>query len=131
MTKKDYVNDVRSTSADARYMGVVFTGEIDDAIAQAKAAPDHGLPPMPANAPPGMSRDRAALLQFLGLLKRPTLYVLRHQRMPELMVADDQEHSTYTVMPDHAKRLTLSDAVAYADGLTVLGCGPFDFERVT
>ena len=35
--------DVRPLSNDRRYMGVVFTGLIDDAIQQAKNAPDHGL----------------------------------------------------------------------------------------
>lgn len=48
--------DVRSTSANAAYMGVVFQGTVDEAIAQAKAAPDHGVPAL---------NGRAELLAFL------------------------------------------------------------------
>ena len=48
--------DVRGTSANASYMGVMFEGLMDDAIAQAKAAPDHGVPKL---------NGRAELLAFL------------------------------------------------------------------
>ena len=61
------VNDVRASSTDSRYAGVVFEGSLDEAIAQAKAAPDYGLPDADIRAPKGMSRDRAALLGFLRL----------------------------------------------------------------
>ena len=60
------VNDVRSTSTDERYVGVVFDGLY--ASEQAKDAPDYGLPDRDIRAPRGMSRDRAALLGFLRLL---------------------------------------------------------------
>lgn len=63
-----YVNDVRSTSSDARYMGKPFSGSMRAAIAQAKRAPDYGLPDADLRAPHDMSRDRAALLGFLNLL---------------------------------------------------------------
>lgn len=58
--------DVRPLSNDQRYMGVVFSGPIDEAIAQAKAAPDHGLSEQ--YVPVGMSRNRAVLLEHLNLL---------------------------------------------------------------
>jgi hypothetical protein len=63
-----YVNDVRSTSSDPRYMGAVFTGTMREAIAQAKSAKSHPLPTLKGK-PRGMSRGRFALLQFLNLTK--------------------------------------------------------------
>ncbi len=62
------VNDVRATSADVRYQGVAFSGSIRNAIKQAKAAPDYGLPDADIRAPKETGRDRAALLGFLRLL---------------------------------------------------------------
>lgn len=47
--------DVRATSANPAYMGVVFQGTIDEAIVQAKAQPDHGVPAV---------NGRAELLSF-------------------------------------------------------------------
>jgi hypothetical protein len=61
--------DVRPLSNDQRYMGVVFTGKMANAIRQAKAAPDHGLAPQ--SVPAGMTRNRAALLEHLNLLQQP------------------------------------------------------------
>jgi hypothetical protein len=63
-----FLGDVRPLSADPRYMGVVFSGTLDDALAQAKAKAerDHGNGPLPR--PRGMSRDRALLLMHLNLL---------------------------------------------------------------
>lgn len=61
-----HTNDVRALSADARYMHVVFSGTIDEALEQARAAPDHGLTAQ--IVPYGLSRSRAALLQHLNLL---------------------------------------------------------------
>jgi len=58
--------DVRPLSNNQTYMGVVFEGLMDDAIAQARAAPDHGLADQVV--PAGMSRARAVLLQHLNLL---------------------------------------------------------------
>lgn len=54
--------DVRSTSADRVYMGIVFHGSIDDAIAQAKAQPDYGPP---------FVNGRAELLAFLRVKPEP------------------------------------------------------------
>jgi hypothetical protein len=54
--------DVRATSANTAYMGVVFQGKIDDAIAQARAAPDHGVPEL---------SGRAELLTFLRVKPDP------------------------------------------------------------
>jgi len=59
--------DVRPLSNDPRYMGVVFSGTIDEALTQAKAAPDYGLPEQVV--PRGVSRSRASLLEHLNLLK--------------------------------------------------------------
>lgn len=68
-----YVNDVRHLSSDSRYHGVVFTGSMKNAIKQAKAAKDHGLPAMGLVGAyyhvRGMSRDRVALLQHLNLVR--------------------------------------------------------------
>lgn len=65
--------DVRPLSNDQRYMGVVFSGSIKNAIKQAKAAKDHGLPAMGLVGAylhvNGMSRDRVALLQHLNLVR--------------------------------------------------------------
>jgi hypothetical protein len=58
--------DVRPLSHDQRYMGVVFTGSMKNAIRQAKAAPDHGLAEQ--YVPEGMTRNRAVLLEHLNLL---------------------------------------------------------------
>ena len=65
------VNDIRPLSQAARYAGVVFGGvdTIDEAIEQAKNAPDHGLAPQ--FVPRGTSRNRAAVLQHLNLLRDP------------------------------------------------------------
>jgi hypothetical protein len=67
------VNDVRSTSFDARYAGVTFSGSMRNAIKQARNAPDYGLPDADLRAPAGMSRDRAMLLGFLRLLPQNPL----------------------------------------------------------
>jgi hypothetical protein len=63
--------DVRPLSNDPRYMGVVFTGKMANAIKQAKAAPDHGLPERHPMATHGIRRNRAVLLEHLNLLKAP------------------------------------------------------------
>ena len=63
--------DIRPLSNDQRYMGVVFTGSMKNAIKQAKAAPDHGLAPRNPAAAHGISRNRAALLEHLNLLPKP------------------------------------------------------------
>lgn len=68
--------DVCPLSNDPRYMHTVFTGLIDDAIAQAKAAPDHGLSNQ--YVPAGMSRSRAALLQHLNLLQVDPVILQRY-----------------------------------------------------
>jgi hypothetical protein len=67
--------DVRPLSHDARYMGTVFGGvdTIDEAIAQAAAAPELGLAPQAGADRYG--RGRAALLQHLNLLREePSKY---------------------------------------------------------
>jgi hypothetical protein len=69
-----FQGDIRPLSNDPRYMGVVFQGKIADAIKQAKAAPDHGLPHQ--YTPKGMTRSRAALLQHLNLLDDEIRYGL-------------------------------------------------------
>lgn len=62
-----FVNDVRASSADRRYAGVVFRGPMENAIKQAKAAPDHG-PRATLHLHFGVSRNRYALLKFLRVL---------------------------------------------------------------
>jgi hypothetical protein len=64
--------DVRPLSHNPVYMGVVFSGPIDEAIQQAKDAPNHGISVLSWHAADarerGMSRNRIALLQHLNLL---------------------------------------------------------------
>lgn len=64
--------DVRPLSNDPRYMGVVFSGSMKNAIKQAKAAPDHGRPKISLAATGyafthKIKRNRLALLQHLNL----------------------------------------------------------------
>jgi hypothetical protein len=73
---KFHVNDVRASSANPAYQGVVFSGPMKAAIKQAKKAPDHGIPQMPSayycsgsKWVRRVSRDRFNLLQFLNLTK--------------------------------------------------------------
>jgi len=61
--------DVRASSNDSRYAGVVFTGPMTNAIAQAKAAPEYPLPYVREAAAHGISVSRYELLRFLGVLK--------------------------------------------------------------
>jgi hypothetical protein len=69
-----HTNDVRATSGDKRYQGLVFSGPIDQAIEQAADAWEYPLPVQPVKfknsykTTLGMSRDRYNLLSFLGLL---------------------------------------------------------------
>lgn len=69
-----HTNDVRITSRDARYQGLVFSGPIDEAIEQASSAWEYPLPVQPVKfknsykTTQGISRDRYNLLNFLGLL---------------------------------------------------------------
>lgn len=89
-----FLGDVRTLSADPRYMGVVFSGSMKNALRQARKAPDHGLDPQVWTL--NMSRDRYKLLQHLNLLPRvpverkpparaPSPYSLEYamQRWPE------------------------------------------------
>ncbi len=119
-----FVNDVRSSSSDARYMDGGFTGPMAHAIKQAKAAPEHGLPALPADAPRGVSRDRVALLQFLGLLPKPwTKFVLRHSRFPSITFSDPMGVGPQVF--DSAR-----DARTVADSLRIMGTGPYIVEAV-
>jgi len=72
--------DVRPLSHNSAYMGVVFdstiTGTIEEAIEQAQLMPDHGLAEQ--FVPPGMTRNRAALLQHLNLLRIPGKYTVEY-----------------------------------------------------
>ena len=49
------VNDVRASSFDEKYAGVTFSGLMEDAIAQAKEAPEYPAEPLDIRAPHGMS----------------------------------------------------------------------------
>jgi hypothetical protein len=70
-----HVNDVRASSSDSRYSNAGFVGLMDEAIQQAKLAPEFPLPEQPVKfkssykTTKGMSRDRYNLLSFLGLLR--------------------------------------------------------------
>ena len=60
------LGDVRPTSYDARWAGVVFTGAIDEACAQARAQAATE-PKSRYNRARAVRKDRLALLQFLGV----------------------------------------------------------------
>ncbi len=126
-----YVNDVRSTSSDSRYMGAPFQGAIAEAIAQAKSAPDHGLPPRIAGAPKSMSRDRAAILQFLGLFRKPSRYLVAHVRAEGLYVSKQSGVARLGLYGSRemAQRFNRVDAERAARDLHILGIGPFVIER--
>lgn len=76
--------DVRPLSNDPRYMGVVFSGLIDDALQQARDAPDHGVAEQLPHAA-SISRDRWNLLEHLNLAPHysPRNAILRRR---ELMI---------------------------------------------
>lgn len=80
--------DVRSTSANTAYMGVVFQGSIEDALAQAKATPDHGVPEL---------NGRAELLAFLRV-DEPTLRNPIDDALDEIETRLDQ----YMLIPPSA-----------------------------
>lgn len=61
--------DVRPLSNDPRYMGVIFSGSIKNALKQSRKAPEHGLPEQPGK-PASISRDRWNLLEHLNLSSR-------------------------------------------------------------
>src|SRR5271166_3677150 len=102
------VNDVRATSHDARYAGVVFSGSAKNAIKQAKAAPDYGLPDADLRAPKGMSRDRAALLGFLRLLGTSPLAQARGVPF-SILSAEQADHDAPT---NAAQTVRLRDRLA-------------------
>lgn len=60
------LGDVRPSSFDGRYAGVVFTGTIDEACAQARAQAATE-PKRRYNKARAVKLDRQALLQFLGV----------------------------------------------------------------
>lgn len=60
--------DVRGSSRDARYAGVVFTGPWRNAIRQARNAPEHPIPYVDEARAAGVSLGRYELLKFLRLL---------------------------------------------------------------
>ncbi len=63
------IGDVRSSSTDARYAGVVFTGTMSEALAQARAMPEYPLPNVQAAKRAGVvSLARYELLHFLRLV---------------------------------------------------------------
>ncbi len=66
--KAQAVGDVRSSSYDARYAGVVFTGTMPEALAQARAMPEYPLPNVQAAKRAGVSLSRYELLHFLRLV---------------------------------------------------------------
>lgn len=60
--------DVRSSSYDARYAGVVFTGSIEHAKLQAALEPEYSLPNDKAAWRQGINLSRFELLRFLRLV---------------------------------------------------------------
>jgi hypothetical protein len=102
--QKDHVNDVRASSYDAataRPAG--YQGTIDDAIAQIRAEPDVARPYWPLN----MSRERHALLGFLGVLRSKAYMsgVQTEVGMPGVYIFpmnEDEDDSIVYVAPDTA-----------------------------
>jgi len=71
MQHRKFHGDVRPLSHDTRYMDGGFVGNIDDAIAQARAAcnyPQRSRAKVYNAAGQRLSRDRIALLQHLNLV---------------------------------------------------------------
>jgi hypothetical protein len=60
--------DVRGSSIDRRYMGKPFSGPMDHAIAQARAAREYPIPNVKAAKRAGVSLARYELLSFLRLV---------------------------------------------------------------
>lgn len=58
--------DVRPLSNDPLYMGVVFSGSMKNALKQAQAAPEYGMPAQ-IGRPGHISRERWNLLEHLNL----------------------------------------------------------------
>lgn len=64
----DFVSDVRSSSADARYVGKPFQGAITQAKRQARMAPAYAPPNEVEAIAAGVSLARYELLKFLRLI---------------------------------------------------------------
>jgi hypothetical protein len=62
------LGDVRSSSADQRYMGAPFHGTVAQAIRQAHNAPEYPIPFVDEAAAAGVSLARYELLKFLRIL---------------------------------------------------------------
>lgn len=60
--------DVRGSSRDARYEGVVFTGPWAHAMRQARNAPEHSIPFVAEAKAAGVSLARYELLKFLRVI---------------------------------------------------------------
>lgn len=60
--------DVRGSSIDARYAGVVFTGPMSRALREARNAPEHPIPFVAEARAAGVSLARYELLKFLRVL---------------------------------------------------------------
>ena len=92
------VNDVRASSSDARYAGLSFSGLMDEAIMQAKEAPDYGLPDADLRAPRSIGRDRAALLGFLRLL--PLSPMMKPNGAPFAVISAELAGNPYDLNDD-------------------------------
>jgi hypothetical protein len=84
--KGKLVNDIRSTSFDPRYAGVVFSGPMDDAIAQAKAQPDHNAP----------SAAREELESFLRI-RRTSIRRTTFRQLCDLVLTEQDRDSLVTI----------------------------------
>lgn len=60
--------DVRGSSIDARYLGIVFTGPWKRAMRQARNAPEFAIPFVREAKAAGVSLARYELLKFLRLV---------------------------------------------------------------
>lgn len=60
--------DVRGSSLDARYQGVVFTGPIENALREAREAPEYPIPYVAEAKAAGVPLARYELLRFLRLV---------------------------------------------------------------
>lgn len=93
MNSSRKICDIRPTSSDDRYAGVVFsnknTGKIDEAIRQAKDAPDFG---------PVIMKGRAELERFLNVSDRAraSLYPEQAQSVDRQLTIQDRD----SLIPD-------------------------------
>lgn len=110
MNSSRNIKDIRPTSSDSRYAGVIFenvlTGNIDEAIRQAKDSPDYG---------PGLNA-RAELESFLNVKRKlPSLHLSQNQSVDRQLTIQDRDSlipGDYVTAEGYRGNTTLDRALA-------------------